>query len=154
AGSANCSESRFTALYALRSLPPGEMFRAGTHIAACTDCRRELKALHRATDLFAFWPIELLRPSADLWVRLSRRIAAENRGHIELGARRHRPESPWESVAPGISCKLLATDTARHRVSMLVRLAPGAGYPPHRHAGVEELHLLHGELWIDGSKLL
>jgi len=26
-------------------------------------------------------------------------------------------------------------------------------YPPHRHAGVEELHLLHGELMIDDKKL-
>jgi anti-sigma factor ChrR (cupin superfamily) len=38
-------------------------------------------------------------------------------------------------------------------VSMLVRLAPGAEYPPHVHAGVEELHLLDGELWIDERKL-
>ena len=37
---------------------------------------------------------------------------------------------------------------------MLVRLAPGASYPAHTHAGVEELHLLHGELWIDERKLL
>ena len=36
---------------------------------------------------------------------------------------------------------------------MLVRLAPRAEYPPHRHAGVEELHLLHGELMIDAKKL-
>jgi anti-sigma factor ChrR (cupin superfamily) len=35
---------------------------------------------------------------------------------------------------------------------MLVRLAPGADYPPHTHAGVEELHLLDGELWIDDRK--
>jgi hypothetical protein len=35
----------------------------------------------------------------------------------------------------------------------LVRLAPGTAYPPHRHAGVEELFLLHGELWIDDRKL-
>jgi anti-sigma factor ChrR (cupin superfamily) len=35
-----------------------------------------------------------------------------------------------------------------------VRLAPGASYPAHTHAGVEELHLLDGELWIDGRKLL
>ena len=34
-----------------------------------------------------------------------------------------------------------------------VRLAPGVAYPPHRHAGVEELHLLDGELWIDANKL-
>ena len=36
---------------------------------------------------------------------------------------------------------------------MLGRLAPGAHYPAHTHAGVEELHLLDGELWIDERKL-
>jgi anti-sigma factor ChrR (cupin superfamily) len=36
---------------------------------------------------------------------------------------------------------------------MLVRLAPGAAYPPHTHAGVEELYLLHGQLIIDGRTL-
>jgi anti-sigma factor ChrR (cupin superfamily) len=36
---------------------------------------------------------------------------------------------------------------------MLVRLAPGVDYPPHRHLGVEELLLLDGELWIDERKL-
>jgi anti-sigma factor ChrR (cupin superfamily) len=36
---------------------------------------------------------------------------------------------------------------------MLVRLAPGASYPGHTHAGVEELHLIDGELWIDQRKL-
>jgi len=62
-------------------------------------------------------------------------------------------EPEWEEAAPGISCKLLATDTEKDRVSMLVRLAPGAAYPAHRHAGVEELHLLHGELMVDDKKL-
>jgi len=38
-------------------------------------------------------------------------------------------------------------------VTMLVRLAPGVDYPPHIHAGTEELHLLDGELWIDDRKL-
>jgi anti-sigma factor ChrR (cupin superfamily) len=41
-----------------------------------------------------------------------------------------------------------------HRVSMLVRLAPGASYPAHTHAGIEELHLLDRELWVDGRKLV
>jgi len=36
---------------------------------------------------------------------------------------------------------------------MLVRLAPGTDYPRHRHAGIEELHLLHGELMIGDKKL-
>jgi hypothetical protein len=62
-------------------------------------------------------------------------------------------EPPWEDVAPGISVKMFATDAERHRVSMQVRLVPGGEYPPHTHAGVEELHLLDGELWIDDRKL-
>jgi len=37
---------------------------------------------------------------------------------------------------------------------MLVRLAAGASYPAHMHAGIEELHLLDGELWIDDRKLV
>jgi anti-sigma factor ChrR (cupin superfamily) len=36
---------------------------------------------------------------------------------------------------------------------MLVRLAPGAEYPPHRHAGNEELHVLDGELVVNDSNL-
>ena len=48
---------------------------------------------------------------------------------------------------------LLSSDSTRDRVAMLVRLAPGAAYPPHTHSGVEELHLLDGELWIDENKL-
>jgi anti-sigma factor ChrR (cupin superfamily) len=59
----------------------------------------------------------------------------------------------WEQVAPGITCKLLATDMEKGRVSMLVRLAPGAEYPSHTHAGVEELHMLEGELMVDEKTL-
>ena len=62
-------------------------------------------------------------------------------------------EPEWKKAAPGISFKLLATDTEKNRVTMLVRLAPGTEYPPHRHAGFEELHLLYGELMIGDRKL-
>ena len=96
----------------------------------------------------------MLRPSASLWGRLAERIAAETGGEPVLPATLQRSAEPeWKEVAPGISCKLLATDTERDRVSMLVRLAPGVDYPPHTHAGVEELHLLDGELWIDDRML-
>jgi anti-sigma factor ChrR (cupin superfamily) len=44
-------------------------------------------------------------------------------------------------------------DDEKRVVSMLVRLARGGEYPQHAHAGVEELYLLHGELWIDERKL-
>jgi anti-sigma factor ChrR (cupin superfamily) len=56
-------------------------------------------------------------------------------------------------VAPGISCKLLSTDEEQNRVTMLVRLSPGAEYPPHTHAGVEELYMLEGELLVNDKTL-
>jgi anti-sigma factor ChrR (cupin superfamily) len=104
-------------------------------------------------DLMSDWPTDVLRPAASLQMRLARRIAEDTGGEPVLPAARQWREPEWEAVAAGIECKLLATDDVRHRVSMLVRLAPGAEYPPHTHAGVEELHLLAGELWIDGRKL-
>lgn len=96
---------------------------------------------------------DVLRPPASLQARLARRIAAETGGDPVLPAAPQWQEPEWEEVSPGIWCKLLATDAERHRVSMLVRLGPGVDYPPHTHAGVEELHLLDGELWIDERKL-
>src|SRR4029450_2128383 len=62
-------------------------------------------------------------------------------------------EPEWLPVGSGISCQMLATDTVKRRVPMLVRLAPGAEYPPHRHAGVEELYLLHGEIFVHAPRL-
>jgi anti-sigma factor ChrR (cupin superfamily) len=98
-------------------------------------------------------PTDILRPSSSLQERLAERIAADTGSRPVLPAAPEWSEPAWENVAPGIECKLLAMDDEKHIVSMLVRLAPGAAYPAHTHAGVEELHLLDGELWIDGRKL-
>ena len=95
---------------------------------------------------------ELICPPNSVQDRLARLIAEETRKPPVLPVPRWS-EPDWETVAPGIEVKLLATDLERHRVSMLVRLAAGASYPAHTHAGVEELHLLDGELWIDDRKL-
>ena len=92
---------------------------------------------------------QLPPPTPALWERLVQRI--------ERGSATLMPDpaaSPdWQEAGPGISYKLLARDHERERVSMLVRLAPGAAYPPHTHAGLEELHLLDGELWIDNRNV-
>jgi anti-sigma factor ChrR (cupin superfamily) len=97
---------------------------------------------------------DLLSPAASLRERLARRIAADIGGPAMLPATPEWTEPAWEEVSPGIFCKLLANDSEGHRVSMLVRLMPNVEYPPHRHAGTEELHLLDGELWIDDRKLV
>ncbi|WP_162916779.1 cupin domain-containing protein [Dongia deserti] len=130
-----------------------EIAAVEAHIAACPDCQRELEILRPVVERFVGWPTDVLRPTTSLQARLALRIAEETRKPPVLPTARQWSEPEWEQVALGIECKLLATDTDRHRVSMLVRLAPGASYPPHTHAGVEELHLLDGELWIDARKL-
>ncbi len=148
-----CGYSEVTCAYAAQALAPNEVAEAETHIASCADCRRELEALRPVIDRFVRWPADVLRPTRPLQARLALRIAEET-GMAPVAPTAPRWTEPeWEQVAPGIECKLLATDTERHRVSMLVRLAPGASYPAHTHAGVEELHLLDGELWIDERKL-
>ena len=152
--SGRCAQSEVTCAYAAQALPPSEVAAAEAHIATCPDCRRELKSLRPLVDRFVAWPSDVLRPTTALAGRLAGRIAAETGEPPVLPPAQRWSEPDWEEVAPGIQCKLLATDAERQRVSMLVRLAPGASYPAHRHAGTEELHLLDGELWIDERKLL
>ena len=149
-----CARSEFTCAYAAQALAPSEIVAAEAHIASCPDCRSELASLRPVLDRLASWPLDVLRPTASLQDRLAARIA-EDTGKAPMPPPAPQWSEPdWERVAPGIECKLLANDTERERVSMLVRLAPGASYPPHTHAGVEELHLLDGELWINGRKLV
>jgi hypothetical protein len=139
-------------LHALGALPARDVAGVEAQIAACQECRQEAETLRPVVQSFAAWPTDVLRPAASLWERLARRVAGETPGEPALSAPPRWAEADWREVAPGISCKLLATDTERHRVSMLVRLAPGTHYPPHRHAGVEELYMLDGELLVDDER--
>ncbi len=149
-----CKRSEVTCAYAVQALAPSEAIAAEAHVAACPDCRRELESLRPVVDRFVCWPTNILRPPKSLQTRLALRIAGETGSQPVLPLARQWSIPDWEQVAPGIECKLLANDTAKHRISMLVRLTPGASYPAHTHAGPEELYLLGGELWIDGRKLM
>jgi quercetin dioxygenase-like cupin family protein len=140
-------------LYALQALPTSEIQAVEAHISSCADCRQEIETLRPTIDFFVSWPTDLLRPSVSLWGRLAQRIG-EDTGEEMVPPPSQLPAQPeWQEAASGIACKLLSIDTEKNRLSMLVRLAPGTDYPPHRHAGVEELHLLHGELMINDKKL-
>jgi anti-sigma factor ChrR (cupin superfamily) len=149
-----CADREVTCAYALGAVPASEEAAIEAHIAVCADCQREFDSLRSVLKRFVAWPTDVLRPAPSLQTRLALRIAEETGTASVLPPARRWSEPEWEKVAPGIECKLLATDERWHRVSMLVRLAPGASYPAHTHAGVEELHLLDGELWIDDRKLV
>ena len=148
-----CPQAELVCAYALHAVPAADAAAIEAHVATCAQCQRELETLQPAVDAMVAWPTDVLRPAGSLQRRLAMRIAAETGGEPVVPETRQWHEPPWDEVAPGISCKLLATDSERNIVSMLVRLAPGASYPAHSHAGVEELHLLDGELWIDERKL-
>jgi anti-sigma factor ChrR (cupin superfamily) len=140
-------------LYALRALPATELPAVEAHISSCTDCQQELETLRPIVRSFVSWPTDVLRPSQSLWERLAHRIAKETGTDAVSAPTKLCSKPEWEEAAPGIHVKILSTDEERQSVSLLVRLDPGADYPGHMHAGVEELHLLHGVLKVDDRTL-
>jgi anti-sigma factor ChrR (cupin superfamily) len=150
---AHCPFTDVVAVYALDAIPRSESAAFEAHAAECETCGQELERLRPVLDSLVAWPTDVLRPAASLKERLAQRIAAET-GTAPVSSTAHEWKEPdWEQVAPGIFCRILATDSEHDRVTMLVRLLPGVSYPPHTHAGIEELHLLAGELWIDDRLL-
>src|SRR6476660_3364021 len=140
-------------LFVLQLLPPREMASVEAQILSCEDCQREIETLRPIVRSFVGWSTDVLRPADSLWGRLSSRIAREATTQpfvppLEVSA---KPE--WEEAAPGIHVKILARNAEIDSVSMLVRLDPGTDYPGHRHAGMEELHLLHAILRVDDRTL-
>jgi len=140
-------------LFALQALPPREMASVEAQISSCEDCRLEIETLRPIIRSFVSWSTDVLRPPESLWGRLAKRIASEGpvRPFVPPLEAPVKPE--WEEVAPGIQVKILARNTESESVSMLVRLDPGTDYPGHKHAGIEELHLLHGILKVDERTL-
>ena len=112
-----------------------------------------LRTLPASDDSLPAWQVDVLPAPKSLWSRLVERIGGGAGTEPARPAPPRWSEPKWREVAPGISCQRLSTDAASKRVTLLVRLAPGVEYPPHRHAGVEELHLLDGELVVDDKTL-
>ena len=138
---------------ALRAIPAAEVTEAEARLRACADCQSAWPSIRATVETLAAWPTDVLRPATDLWARIAPRIGGDSGTEPPRVPSREAAKPEWEVAAPGIYVRILARDEARKRVSMLVRLDPKTSYPPHRHAGVEELHLLHGELIVD-EKLL
>jgi anti-sigma factor ChrR (cupin superfamily) len=80
--------------------------------------------------------------------RLLQRIAADSTGRhltLEPGA------DGWQPFGDGLSIKVL--HEADGIMSYLLRLAPGAALPPHRHPVDEECVVLEGEVRIGDVRL-
>lgn len=157
---ARCERRDLVASYALSALDSTDTQLMAEHLPECLECQQEYYSLGPLTGALTAWRTQTLPPPTPIWSRLAERIAKAPRKkpatpppQVTWSGAQNWQEPEWEQAAPGITCKLLSTDKEGDRVSMLVRLEPGVSYPPHRHAGVEELYLLEGELWIEDRKL-
>lgn len=146
------AHEELVALYVLQAVPADEQRDVEVSINGCRECRDELEGLRSTLASFVGWPTDVLRPTRDLWPRLTQRIAAEKNADA-VSTPERTVSADWQEAGVGVLYQVLAVDRERARVSLLVKLLPGAAYPPHAHAGIEELYLLDGELWIDSKKL-
>jgi quercetin dioxygenase-like cupin family protein len=74
--------------------------------------------------------------------RLLERVADADTSHLTVGA----AEGTWRPLATGVWIKLLYEGEGMR--SCLLRLAPGASLPPHRHPADEECVVLQGALQV------
>jgi quercetin dioxygenase-like cupin family protein len=141
------------ALYALGQLPADQARAFEARLAAGDEaCRSELAAFCSVVDDLGY-AARPQQPPPGLRARLLERIAAADPAVIDhAGVHFVRSgQFDWTpGVAPGVEVKRLFEDRERERVTLLVRMAPGASFPDHRHADVEELYLVEGEVFVSG----
>lgn len=88
-------------------------------------------------------------PPASLRARLLERVA--NFEAMKPAAEVRAYDEAWRpSGVEGVDLKLLFRDEAANRTTVLVRMAPGARYPVHRHHDDEQCLVLKGDIgWRD-----
>jgi hypothetical protein len=102
-----CSETELVYGFVVGALTLSEATAFTNHLAICAVCRGELDALRPVMASFVGWPSDVLRPSASLWDRLSKRIGSEQRLSATPSRETPARRFEWETVAPGISCKVV-----------------------------------------------
>lgn len=56
----------------------------------------------------------------------------------------------WTPLFPGVELKVLSVDQERGYATTLVKMAPGAMIPSHRHVEPEDSYVLEGEIVVSG----
>jgi len=154
------------ALHALGILADEERRELEDAFAADADLREEAaRAVEAATSL-AFDAEEVPPPEG-----LRERILAAIAGGPEEGRGRQvwkewtagggpgptvarADDGEWEETGfPGVRARRLFVNPGQGRVTMIVRMAPGSSYPPHRHGGFEECYVLEGRLAVGDTVL-
>jgi quercetin dioxygenase-like cupin family protein len=140
------------ALYALGALDGDDLWRFNAHLLdGCDACALDVASFADAAAHLAR-TVPPAQPSPILRDRLLERVrgdAAERASLADLAdlAVRESAAPGWRPHGlPGIAFKPLHLDEAKREMVLLVRAEPGARYPSHRHAALEEMYMLAGEL--------
>ncbi len=146
-------------LYALDALAQEEKAAYKAHLGAgCAVCVAEVASFHKVTEAIGL-SVDPVSPQAELRGRVMETIArtpqpppAQKSGVLydKDGVLIARPaEMTWAAgELPGVFLKVLFNDTTRGYTTAMVRMTAGTHYPSHKHAGVEELYLLEGDLSV------
>jgi len=147
-------------LYALDAMPPEEKASYEAHLSAgCAVCMAEVASFRRVTEAIGM-SVDPVSPPAELRQRLVNTIAKTSQQpagsapgvmYDRDGILIARPgEMDWSTgQLPGVFLKVLFNDNVRGYATVMVRMTAGTHYPSHKHAGVEELYLLEGDLSVD-----
>ena len=147
------------ALYALGILDPAEVWAFEEHLAGCGPCKAEVSGFRETAATLA-----AAAPPANPPARLRDRVLAAARPNPQVWrswtaspfAGLHvvrRDEGDWETVFDGVWAKQLHADPGADTVTMLIRMAPGATYPAHRHGGAEQCLVLEGDVEVNDVEL-
>ena len=166
----------FAALYALGTLARDEASAYEQHVEeGCAVCQAELREIEATTGhLGSLATPEAPPPSLrhqllervgldeaartagpQIWKRWEEAGTVPETSAGESSFRSVRAtEGSWEDTGiPGIVVRRLHLDPEREKVTMMVRMNPGAAYLPHRHRSVEECFVLAGDLHV-GDEVL
>ena len=147
------------ALYALDALTEPEKAAYEAHLGAgCAVCVAEVASFHDAAGAFGMC-VDPLLPQSQLRARLMETVSRTPQPPVQnspgvvydkAGVLIARPaEKSWTAGAfPGVFLKVLFNDTSRGVTTAMVRMTAGTRYPGHKHAGVEEVHLIEGDMWV------
>ena len=131
------------AMYSLGLLEPELTSLFERHVAACAVCRAEVRAFDEAASELAF-DGEMAPPPS-----LRSRVLASIQESADAIAIVRAHDGAWvRTPFPGVSVKPLYIDPQTKLVTQLVRLAPGAYIPAHRHAAPEQCFVVEGDVSI------
>src|SRR5438128_2341213 len=128
------------AMYSLGLLEPELSSAFERHVETCSVCRGEVRAFDETAAELACGDAIQPPPS------LRGRVLASIQDSADAIAIVRAHDGAWmKTPFPGVTVKPLYVDPQSKLVTQLVRLAPGAFIPSHRHAAPEQCYVVEGD---------